>query len=92
MADDGVHASPTDIRKLAGALTAYKGEVSAASKRVQGALGSANWHDSRKQQFEARYKDLQKQIDRFMQGEVDQMVKSLNELARRLEEIRSVKM
>jgi len=89
---DQVHASPQDIRKLAAVLTSFKNEVTSASKRVNGALGSANWHDQRKAQFEGRYKDLQRQLDRFMSGEVDQMVKALNQLASKLEEIRDVRL
>ena len=89
---DQVHASPQDIRKLAAALGSYRQEVSAASHKVQGALGSANWHDSRKSQFEGRYRDLQKQIDRFMSGEVDTMIKNLNQLASKLDEIRNIRL
>lgn len=92
MSNDVVNASPADVRKLAAALNAYKQEVAAASAKVRGALGSANWNDSRKAQFEARYRDLQQRIDGFMSGEVDQMVKTLNELARRLDEIRGIRM
>lgn len=92
MANDQVHASPTDVRKLAAALTAYKQEVVAASKKVRSALDSANWHDQRKAQFDVHYKDLQKRVDSFMSTEVDQMVKALNDLARRLDGIRDVRM
>lgn len=92
MPNDAVNASPADVRKLASALRAYKQEVVAASKRVNGALGSAHWHDSRKSQFESRYTELQKRIDGFMNGEVDQMVKQLNDLARKLDEIRNIRM
>ena len=89
---DQVHASPQDIRRLAVALGSFKEEVSAASKRVQGALRAANWHDQRKTQFEVRYQDLQKQIDRFMAAEVDQMVKALNHYASKLEEIKNIRL
>lgn len=92
MSSDGVNASPGDVKKLAAALTRYQRDVGAAGKAVQGALNSANWHDRQKDQFEARYRDLQKTLDRFMSTEVQEMVKSLNELARRLEEIRSMRM
>jgi DNA repair ATPase RecN len=92
MSNDIVNANSGDVRKLAAALATYKQEVSAASKKVRSALGSANWHDNRKSQFEARLKDLQQGVDRFMSGEVDQMIKALNELARRLDEIRSIRM
>lgn len=92
MSTDGVHASPEDVKKLAAALKKYQTEVSAAGKRVQGALSSANWHDRQKDQFEARYRDLQKTLDRFMSSEVQAMVKGLTELARRLDEIRSMRM
>jgi hypothetical protein len=92
MANDTVNASPADVRRLASALGAYKQEVVAAEKKVRAALGSANWHDSRKAQFESRYRDLQKRIDSFMSSEVDQMVKQLHDLARRLDEIRAIRM
>jgi hypothetical protein len=92
MANDMVNASPADVRKLAAALNTYRQEVIAASKKVRGALGSANWNDSRKSQFESRYQDLQQRIDGFMSGEVDQMVKLLNDLAGRLDEIRNIRM
>ena len=91
MPTDGVHANPDDVKKLAAALSVYQSEVAAAGKKVQGALNAANWHDRQKDNFEARYKDLQKSIDRFMSGEVAAMVKGLNELARRLAEIRSMR-
>ncbi|RLV47709.1 hypothetical protein D9V37_16300 [Nocardioides mangrovicus] len=89
---DMVNASPQDIRKLAGALAAYRDEVTKASKKVQGALAQANWHDSRKQQFEGKYRDLQKKIDSFMSSDVDQMAKGLKQLASKLEDIRNVRM
>ncbi len=92
MANDTVNASPADVRKLATALGTYRHEVVSASKMVRGALGSANWNDSRKVQFEARYQDLQKRIDGFMTGEVDEMIKQLNDLARRLDEIRNIRL
>lgn len=92
MTNDAVNASPADVRKLATALGSYQREVVAASNKVRGALGSANWHDSRKSQFETRYQDVQKRIDSFMSGEVDQMIKQLNELARRLDEIRNIRL
>jgi len=87
-----INVSPNDVRKLASALGAYKTDVTAASKKVRSALASANWNDKRKTQFEARLADHQKSLDRFVSGEVDQMVKSLNELARRLDDIRNLRM
>lgn len=92
MATDMVNASPEDVRKLAEALGKYRLEVVSASKKVRRALGSANWKDSSKSQFEARYQDLQKRIDGFMAGEVDLMVKQLHDLARRLDDVRNVRM
>lgn len=87
-----VNANPEDIRKLAGALGAYKKQVEAASKQVQGALNAANWHDPQKDKFEARYKDLQRSINGFLNGEVDAMVKGLNQLAQKLAEIQSIRL
>lgn len=92
MTGDMVNASPEDVRRLAAALNAYKQEVGAASRTVRGALGSANWHDSRKSQFESRYRDLEKRIDGFLSSEVDDMVKMLHDLARRLDDIRNIRM
>lgn len=92
MATDGVHARPADVKRLADALTTYQTDVAVAARKVQGALNAADWHDRQKDAFEARYRDLQKSIDRFLSGEVATMVKSLKELARRLEEIRSMRM
>lgn len=89
---DHVHASPADIRKLAASLGTYRKDVAQAASRVQGALSGANWHDNRKAQFEARYRDIQRQIDRFMSGEVDAMVKALNQLAAKLEDIRNTRL
>lgn len=89
---DIVNVSSTDVRKLASALGAYKHEVEAASKRVQGALNSAHWHDPQKQRFEARYRDFQRSIGGFLNGEVDAMIKALDDLARKVEEIQRVKL
>ncbi|MGY1802957.1 hypothetical protein ACI78T_06725 [Blastococcus sp. SYSU D00922] len=89
---DLVNASPQDVRKLAAALAAYQQDVAAAGKKVRGALNAANWHDPQKDKFEARYRDLQKGLDRFMSGEVTAMVKGLKDLARKLEDIRSTRM
>jgi uncharacterized protein YukE len=88
---DRVNANPADIKKLAAALGAYKGEVSAAGKKVQGALAAANWHDPQKDKFEARYRNLQSSMNRFLDGEVDVMIKNLNTLAAKLAEIQSVR-
>jgi len=92
MSGDGVHASPESVKRLAAALGRYQEEVSSAGKRVQNALDAANWHDQQKDQFEARYKDLQRTLDHFISSEVQAMVKSLGEFARRLDEIRSLRM
>lgn len=87
-----VDASPTDLRKLAAALVRYKKDVSDASARVRGALKAANWNDARKAQFEAGLQDLQGRTDRFLSAEIDEMVKRLNDLARRLDDIREIRM
>lgn len=92
MSGDRVEASAADVRKLATALNAYREDVLSAGKKVQGALRAAHWNDARKTQFEARYQELQKRIDGFLGGEVDQMLKSLNDLARRLDDVRNIRM
>lgn len=92
MDNDRVNASPTDVRKLAASLVRYKKDVADASVRVRGALRAANWHDTRKTQFESSYQDLQNRVDRFLSSEVDEMVRRLNDLARRLDDIQQVRM
>lgn len=89
---DRVNANPNDIRKLATALAAYKKQVETASKQVQGALNAAHWHDPQKDKFEAHYKDLQRSINGFLNGEVEQMVKSLNQLAQKIAEIQAIRL
>jgi|SoimicmetaTmtHAB_FD_contig_31_23750719_length_2225_multi_3_in_0_out_0_2 hypothetical protein len=89
---DIVNASPEDVKKLAAALVAYKQAVETAGKRVQGALSSANWHDPQKDKFEARYREFHRSIGHFMSAEVDAMVKDLNNLARKLAEIKAMRL
>ena len=92
MSSDRINANPEDVRKLASALTQYQKDVASQSSRVRAALRSAEWEDARKAQFEASLQDLQRSIDRFLISEVEQMVRRLNELARRLEDVRDVRM
>jgi uncharacterized protein YukE len=87
-----VNASSADVRKLASALKQYRDETKKVGRRVDSAINSANWRDAKKDQFEARYRDFSKQIDRFMSAQVDDMVRSLNDLARKLEEIERMRM
>jgi hypothetical protein len=92
MPEGGVHADPESVRMLAAALTRYQRDVSAAGRAVTAALARANWHDRQKQQFEERYRELQHTLDRFMATEAQSMTARLNDLARRLDEIRSMRM
>lgn len=87
-----VNASSADVRKLASALKQYKDETKQVGRRVDGAINSANWQDSKKDQFVSRYRDFNKQIDRFMSAQVDDMIRSLNDLARKLDEIERMRM
>ncbi len=87
-----VAARADDVRKLASALQRYQQDVKQASRTVEGALRSANWKDRKKEQFEIRFRDFQKQMDRFMSAEVTDMVRSLNELARKIDEITRMRM
>ena len=87
-----VNANPEDVRKLSSALKRYQSDVRSASRQVQHALSGARWHDPQKDKFEARYQSLQKSVDRFLGGEVDDMIKALNELARRLDDIKAMRM
>ena len=87
-----VNASSADVRKLASALKQYQEETKQVGWRVDGAIRSANWHDKKKEQFEIRYRDFTKQIDRFMSTQVEGMIRSLNDLARKLEDIERMRM
>ena len=90
MAD--VNANPDDVRKLAGALKRYQQDVRQSAKTVSSALAGARWNDPKKQQFEARLKDHQRQLEKFVGNDVEQMVRALNELANKLDEIKRMRM
>ena len=87
-----VDASAADVRKLAGALRRYRDDVKNAGRSVESQMGSIRFDDKKRQQFEQRFRDHKKQVDRFMSSEVDAMVKSLDELARKLDEISRLRM
>lgn len=88
MPGDLVNASPADVRKLAKALELYEQKLTEVTKQAERAINSANWRDGQKDKFEAKFKDFSKQSNRFISGEVKQMVKSLNGLASDLERAR----
>ena len=87
-----VDASAADVRKLASALRRYKDDVKNAGRSVEGQMGSIRFDDRKRQQFEQRFREHKKQVDRFMSSEVDGMVKSLEDLARKLDEISRMRM
>jgi uncharacterized protein YukE len=87
-----VKASSKDVRRLATSLKRYQDEIKQASKAVEKAIGAANWHDKQKDQFVARYQDHNKQVNRFVTDQVNEMIKSLNALASKLEEIERMRM
>jgi hypothetical protein len=87
-----VKASSKDVRKLTGSLKRYQDEMKQASKSVEKAIGAANWHDKQKDQFVARFHDHNRQVDRFVNNQVNEMIKSLGVLASKLEEIERMRM
>jgi len=87
-----VKASSKDVRKLSSSLKRYQDEMKQASKSVERAIGAANWHDRQKDQFVARFQDHNKQVNRFVNDQVNEMVKVLNALASKLEEIERMRM
>lgn len=89
---DLVDASPEDVRNLARALDQYRKQIQGAGRGVRGALSKARWNDARKAQFETRLLDLQKRLDGFADSEVEQMIRTLHELARRLDDAGAVRM
>ena len=92
MPGNRVDADPKAVRKLASALTQYQRAVAEAAKSVQSALDSADWNDSQKQQFEARLKQLNGSVRRFMESDVKEMITGLNKLASQLEAVRQIRM
>lgn len=88
VSDDLVNARPADVRKLAKSLEQFGQKMAQASKEANRAIGAAYWHDSQKDRFEARYRDLQKRVNGFVSSEVRDMVTSLNRLAADLERVR----
>lgn len=87
-----VKASSTDVRKLASSLKKYQEEMKQASQAAQKAISAANWHDKNKDQFVARFQDHNKQVNRFVNDQVNEMLKSLSLLASKLEEIERMRM
>ena len=87
-----IHVTAADLRKLASALERYQTKVTEETRAVHRALDAANWHDRKKDQFTARYRDFERQVNRFLSGEVQQMTKSLNELARQVEQLKGMRM
>lgn len=81
MSSDLVHADPNDVRKLARELQQFERKVTEVSRQAQRAIDRANWHDSQKDRFAARYKDFHRQTNSFVAGQVRGFVKSLNALA-----------
>jgi hypothetical protein len=88
---DAVNTSPTALRDLARELRRFQESVQQASKQAHNALARAPWNDGQKQRFVARFNELDKTNRRFLEGEMAQMVKSLEELAQRIERAREVR-
>ena len=80
------------MRKLATSLKRYQDEMRQASKSVEKAIAAANWHDRQKDQFVSRFHDHNKQVNRFVNDQVNEMVKWLTALASKLEDIERMKM
>jgi hypothetical protein len=87
-----VKANSRDVRRLASNLKKYQEDMKQASQAAQKAIGAANWNDKQKDQFVGRFKEHNKQISRFVNDQVNEMIKSLNLLASKLEEIERMKM
>jgi F0F1-type ATP synthase membrane subunit b/b' len=88
---DLVHADPADVKKLTRALQQYQQRINEASKQARQAINRANWKDKRKQQFEDKFRNFQKQTDNFVGAQTKDFIKQLNALAADLERARSHK-
>ena len=87
-----VQASSREVRQLASGLKRYQNEMKQATQAAQKAIAAADWHDKQKDQFVARFRDHNKQVNRFVDDQVNDMVKLLGQLASKLEEIERMKM
>jgi hypothetical protein len=87
-----VNASSQDVKRLAGSLKRYQDEMKQASQAAQKAIDAAHWHDKQKDKFVAGFQDHRKQVNRFVNDQVNDMIKSLNLLASKLEEIERMRM
>lgn len=92
MSSGGVNAKPEDVKRLAAALQRYQKQVEEAGKAFQSALDGAQWHDAQKERFAGKYRDFQKGVNSFVSNDSKPMMKYLNDYARRLEEVRSMRM
>jgi hypothetical protein len=89
MSNDGVHADPRAVRQLARDLQQFEQKLNALNRETQNAINRASWHDTKKEQFAAQYRDFQRQTNRFVEGRVREFVKSLNAFAGDLEQARN---
>jgi Skp family chaperone for outer membrane proteins len=92
VADDLINVKLDDVKALARALQHYGEKMKQANKEASNAIARAHWHDKQKDQFETRYRDFQRRINSFVDGEIKEMSKSLNRLASDLDHIRSRRM
>lgn len=86
---DLVNADPNDLRSLARELERFGQQTKDLCKQTQRSLDRCRWNDRQKQQFEQRFREAQRQLERFSSQEVAQMVKALNAHASDLERVRS---
>jgi glycyl-tRNA synthetase beta subunit len=87
MSSDLVNVRPEDVKKLAKSLERYEQVIKQANKDAAKAISDARWDDGQKHKFDARFRDFQRRTNGYVEGEVRQMVKSLHQLASRLEQI-----
>lgn len=92
MSNGGVNARPEDVKRLASALEHYQRKVIDAGKEFQGALNSASWNDAQKEKFASKYAESQKRLTAFVANDSKPMIQYLNEYARRLDEVRGMRM
>lgn len=89
---DSVNVSPQSLRDLARELERYEENIRQSLKNASAAIARTRWSDRKREQFEARFKDFERQSGRFAESEVRTMVRYLKELASRIEHARDTRM
>lgn len=92
MSSDIVNVKPEDLKRLEKALERYREAVVDAGKKVQSELNRVRWHDGQRDRFEVKLKEIDRAVQRFLDGDLKSMQRYLNDMYRDLEQLRARRM